>query len=96
MSFLKSGDHLLMTDSTYAPTRKFCNTVLQRFGVETTYYDPLIGANIEDLMQPNTRVVFTEAPGSITFEMQDIPAIAKVAHAAGACVIMDNLSLIHI
>jgi cystathionine beta-lyase len=90
LSCLKAGDHLLVTDSVYRPTRVFCDGVLKRFGVETTYYDPLIGAGIEGLMRPNTAAVHTEAPGSQTFEMQDIPAIAEVAHARGAVVIMDN------
>jgi cystathionine beta-lyase len=90
LAFLKSGDHLLVPDSVYRPTRNLCDTMLKRFGVETTYYDPLVGAGIADLMKPNTRVVFTEAPGSLSFEMQDIPAIAKVAHARDAIVMMDN------
>jgi cystathionine beta-lyase len=90
LSCLKAGDHLLMTDSVYRPTREFCNGVLKRFGVETTYYDPLIGAGIETLIRPNTAAVFTEAPGSQSFEMQDIPAIAAVAHRHGAVVLMDN------
>ena len=90
MAFLKSDDHLLMTDSTYAPTRRFCNTVLRRFGVETTYYDPLIGAGIESLMRPNTAVVYTESPGSNTFEVQDIPAIAEVTRKHGAILQLDN------
>ena len=90
MAFLKSGDHLLMTDSTYTPTRRFCNTVLRRFGVETTYYDPLIGAGIESLMRPNTAVVYTESPGSNTFEVQDIPAIAEVARKHGSILQLDN------
>ena len=90
LSCLKSGDHLLMTDSAYRPTRVFCDTVLERFGVETTYYDPLAGAEIAGLLQPNTAAVFTEAPGSQTFEMQDVPAIAEAAHAHGAVVLMDN------
>ena len=89
-SCLKAGDHLLVTDSVYRPTRNFCDSFLKRFGVETTYYDPLIGADIARLMRPNTTAVFTEAPGSQSFEMQDIPAIAKVAHAHGAVVLMDN------
>ncbi|MEH6403728.1 MAG: cystathionine beta-lyase, partial [Sneathiella sp.] len=89
-AFLKTGDHLLMTDSVYGPTRAFCDKVLSRFGVETTYYDPLIGAGISELIRPNTAVVFTESPGSQTFEIQDIPAIADVAHKAGAVVMMDN------
>ncbi len=90
MSCLKAGDHLLVPDSVYRPTRVFCDGVLRRFGVETTYYDPLIGAGIEALMRPNTTAVLTEAPGSQTFEMQDIPAIAEVAHARDAVVVMDN------
>jgi cystathionine beta-lyase len=90
MSCLKAGDHLLMTDSVYLPTRHFCNGMLKKFGVETTYYDPRIGAGIEALLRPNTTAVFTEAPGSQSLEMQDIPAIAEVAHRHGAVVLMDN------
>lgn len=90
MACLKTGDHVLVTDSAYFPTRYFCNTTLKRFGVETTYYDPLIGGGIAALIRPNTRVVFIESPGSHTFEVQDIPAIAKAAHAAGALVVADN------
>lgn len=89
-AFLKAGDHLLVADSVYWPTRHFCDQVLKNFGVETTYYDPLVGAGIGELLRPNTKVVFVEQPGSLTFEVQDIPAIAKVAHAAGAVVILDN------
>jgi cysteine-S-conjugate beta-lyase len=90
LAVLKAGDHLLVTDSVYQPTRKFCEGVLKRFGVATTYYDPLIGGGIAALIQPNTRAVFVEAPGSLSFEMQDIPAIADAAHAGGAVVLMDN------
>lgn len=90
LSCLTSGDHLLMTDTAYQPTRHFCDKVLTRFGIETTYYDPTIGAGIAALFRPETRAVFTEAPGSQTFEMQDIPAIAGVAAAHGATVLMDN------
>jgi cystathionine beta-lyase len=90
LAVLKSGDHLLVSDSAYGPTRKFCDSTLKRFGVTTTYYDPLIGKDIAGLMQPNTKAVFTESPGSLTFEMQDIPAIAEVAHAKGAVVLTDN------
>ena len=90
LSCLKSGDHLLMTDSVYRPTRVFCDTVLRRFGVETTYYDPLVGADVAALLRPNTAAVFTESPGSQSFEMQDVPAIAEAAHARGAVVVMDN------
>jgi cystathionine beta-lyase len=89
-SCLKAGDHMLVTDSVYRPTRQYCDGVLKRFGVEVTYYDPLIGARIGELMRPNTTVVFTEAPGSQSFEMQDIPAIAAVAHERGAVVVLDN------
>ncbi len=90
MAALSAGDHLLMTDSAYGPARAFANGTLKRMGIETTYYDPEIGAGIEALMRPNTRAVLTESPGSQTFEIQDVPAIAEVAHARGACVLMDN------
>jgi cystathionine beta-lyase len=90
LAFLKEGDHLLMTDSVYGPARRFCDFELKRFGVETTYYDPEIGAGIAALIKPNTRVVYTESPGSLTFEMQDIPAIAKAAHDKNCIVISDN------
>lgn len=90
LAFLKSGDHALIADCVYGPTRHFCDQVLKRYGVETTYYDPLIGDGIEPLLKANTKVVFVESPGSLTFEVQDIPAIAKVAHAKGAVVILDN------
>jgi len=87
---LDAGDHLLVTDSAYQPTRRFCDSVLRRKGVETTYYDPLIGGGIAALMKPNTRAVFVEAPGSLSFEVQDVSAIAATAHAKGAVVLMDN------
>ncbi|PSJ61067.1 cystathionine beta-lyase [Kumtagia ephedrae] len=90
LAFLSSGDHLLITDSVYHPTRNFADTMLERLGVEVEYYDPLVGAGIGRLMKPNTKVVFTESPGSNTFEMQDIPAIAQAAKASGAVVMMDN------
>ncbi|HVI13589.1 MAG TPA: cystathionine beta-lyase [Pseudolabrys sp.] len=86
----RAGDHVLVPDSVYRPTRNFCNGVFKRFGVETTYYDPLVGADIARLFKPNTRVVFVEAPGSQSLEMQDIPAIAKIAHERNAVVLMDN------
>ena len=89
-AFCKAGDHILMSDSAYMPARNFCNNMLSKFGVETTYYDPLIGAGIADLIQDNTTIVYTEAPGSQTFEVQDIPAIAAEAHKRGAVVINDN------
>ena len=90
LAFVGAGDHVLMPDSVYGPQRMFCESILRRFGVETTYYDPTIGAGIDVLIKANTRVVYTEAPGSLTFEMQDIPAIVQAAHAHGAVVIMDN------
>jgi cystathionine beta-lyase len=89
-ALLQAGDHILMVDTVYFPTRRFCQQQLKRCGIETTFYDPLLGADIASLMRPNTRVVFVESPGSLTFEMQDIPAIAKAAHAGGAVVVMDN------
>lgn len=89
-SFLNSGDHLLMVDSVYGSTRKFCDYELKRYGVEVEYYDPLIGANIAALIRPNTKVVYVESPGSLTFEVQDVPAIAKAAHEKGAIVMGDN------
>ncbi len=90
LTAVKAGDHVLITDSAYGPTRHFCDTILKRMGVETTYYDPCVASGIGDLMRVNTSVVLVEAPGSQSFEMQDVPAIAGVAHARGACVIMDN------
>jgi cystathionine beta-lyase len=90
LSVCAAGDHLLVTDSCYGPSRSFCEKLLGRFGVETTFYDPCIGANIESLFRPNTRAVFCESPGSLTFEVQDVPAIAQATHARGASVLMDN------
>ncbi len=90
LAFVRAGDHILVTDSVYRPTRAFCDEMLSGVGVEVTYYDPLIGAGIEALLRPNTRLVYTESPGSQTFEIQDIPAIAAVAHRRGATVLMDN------
>ena len=90
LACVKAGDHVLMTDSGYAPGRIFATNFLSRFGVTIEFYDPLIGAGIEVLMKPNTKVIYTESPGSHTFEVQDIPALVKVAHAHGALVIMDN------
>jgi cystathionine beta-lyase len=90
LALLRSGDHVLMVDSAYAPTRHFCKAILPRYGIATTFYDPRVGAGLASLIRPETRVVFTESPGSLTFEVQDIPAIAAAAHAAGAVVVMDN------
>ena len=90
LSAVGAGDHLLMTDSAYQPARRFCDGMLKRMGVETTYYDPRLGAGIASLFRPNTKAVFVESPGSQSLEVQDIPAIAEVAHARGACVVADN------
>ncbi len=87
---VKGGDHILVTDSIYEPTRTFCSGWLASFGVETTYYDPLIGGDIAKLFKPNTTLVMCESPGSLTFEVQDIPAIAAAAHKHGAKVAVDN------
>jgi cysteine-S-conjugate beta-lyase len=90
LSVLAAGNHILVCDNVYRPTRQVCNTVLARFGVETTYFDPLIGTAIETLFKPNTKAVLVEAPGSQSFEMPDVRAIADVAHARGALMIDDN------
>lgn len=90
LSCLNAGDDILITDSAYEPGRKFADGYLTRMGITARYYDPRIGAGIADLMQPNTRAVLAESPGSLTFEMQDIPAIAKAAHANNARLIVDN------
>lgn len=90
LSYVKAGDHALISDSAYGPTRRLGSRFLARMGVEAQFYDPLIGAGIDALLRPNTGVVVVEAPGSLTFEMQDIPAIAAAAHRRGAVVVMDN------
>ena len=90
LAVLKAGDHLLVCDNAYRPTRNFCEGLLAGYGVETTYFDPLIGADVAELFKPNTKAILLEAPGSQSFEMPDIPAIAAVAHGRGALVIDDN------
>ena len=90
LALTRGGDHVLVTDAVYGPTRRFCDNHLKRIGVEVSYYDPLLGAAIEREFRPNTRVVFTESPGSLTFCVQDIPAIAEAAHRRGALVVTDN------
>jgi cysteine-S-conjugate beta-lyase len=90
LAVLKAGDHLLVCDNAYRPTRNFCDGLLTGYGVETTYFDPLIGAGVGELFKPNTKAILLEAPGSQSFEMPDIPAIAAVAHGRGALVIDDN------
>jgi cystathionine beta-lyase len=89
-AFVKAGDHILVTDSVYGPTRHFCDKRLKPFGVDVEYYDPLIAGGIARLIRPKTTLVFCEAPGSLTFEMQDIPAIAAAAHAKNVPVLADN------
>ena len=89
-TFVHAGDHLLMTDSCYGPTREFCRRQLKRNRVEVEYYDPLIGAGIEKLIKSNTKAIYCESPGSLTFEMQDIPAIASVARPRGIPVLADT------
>jgi cystathionine beta-lyase len=86
----RAGDHVLVTDSVYGPTRRFCENQLKGFGVDVSYYDPLIGGDIGREFRNNTKVVFTESPGSLSFEVQDIPAIAEAAHQRGALVMLDN------
>lgn len=96
MAYLKTGEHCLMPDSAYGPARNVANGLLANYGIETTYYDPTIDeAGLAALMKPNTKVVYTESPGSHTFELQDVPALARVAHARGAKVLMDNTWGIH-
>lgn len=90
LALVKAGDHVLITDSAYEPTRTFANGMLKAMNIEAEYYDPTIGAGISSLMRPNTSVVFTESPGSLTFEVQDIPAIVAAAKEKNAYVITDN------
>lgn len=90
LSVLSAGDDLLVTDSAYGPTRKFCDTVLKRFGVSTRYFDPLIGADIADLIEKNTRAILLESPGSHTMEIQDTPGICAVARERGVTTLLDN------
>lgn len=90
LAFLQSGDHLLMVDSVYEPTRALCDKLLKNLGIETTYYDPLIGAGIAALIRPNTKVIFLESPGSISMEVQDVPAICAVAKQHNVVVMLDN------
>jgi cystathionine beta-lyase len=90
LSVLAAGDELLMVDTTYGPTRAFCDTLLKRFGVTTVYYDPMLGAGIAELVTDRTRAIFMESPGTYTFEVQDIPAICAVARARGIATLIDN------
>lgn len=90
LAVCSAGDHLLVTDSVYGPTRAFCDHIAKRYGVTTTYFSPTAGAKLKDQFRPETKAIFLESPGSITFEVQDVPAIAKAAHAKGIAVILDN------
>src|SRR5204863_756232 len=90
LSVLSSGDELLVTDSVYGPTRKFCDTILKRFGVKTRYYDPLVGEGIAALIEESTRAILLESPGSLTMEVQDVPAICAIARDRGIATILDN------
>src|SRR5215469_1642048 len=90
LALLKAGDHILVPESVYAPNRWFATRMLRGFGVDVGFYPPTIGAGIAGLLRPNTRLVWCESPGSITMEVQDVPAIAQTAHAAGAHVVLDN------
>ncbi len=90
LSFVETGDHILMVDTCYEPTRDFCEKILKKMGVETTYYAPTIGEGIRELIQPNTKILFCESPGSITMEVQDIPTLAKIAHETDIIVMLDN------
>ncbi len=90
VAFLKQGDHMLLVDNTYSPTRSFADKFLKKFGIETTYYNPLIGEDIKKLIKKNTKVIFMESPGSLSFEVQDVAAICKVAKKHGIVTILDN------
>lgn len=90
VAFLKQGDHMLLVDNVYSPTRGFADKFLKKLGIETTYYDPLIGADIVKLIKKNTKVIFLESPGSQTFEIQDVPAICKIAKKHNITTILDN------
>lgn len=90
LSFVQTGDHILMVDTCYEPTRDFCEKIMKKMGIETTYYPPTIGEGIRALIQPNTKVLFTESPGSITMEVQDIPTLSRVAHEHNIIVMLDN------
>lgn len=90
LSLLKAGDHILVADCVFYPTRNFCNTRLEALGIEITYYDPLIGEEINELIRPETTLIYTESPGSDTFDIQDIPAIVKAAKAHDLLVVIDN------
>src|SRR3954454_16611037 len=87
---LSAGDELLVTDAAYGPTRKYCDTILKRFGVRTIYYDPLIGGGIAEMFNDKTRAILMESPGSLTMEIQDVPAICAAAREHGIATLLDN------
>ena len=87
---LSAGDELLVSDAAYGPTRKYCDTILKRFGVATTYYDPLVGAGIGELFSEKMRAILLESPGSLTMEVQDVPAICAAARERGIVTLLDN------
>lgn len=90
MTFLKSGDHVLVTDNAYGPTRRFCDKVLKNYGIETTYYAPRIGAGIEALIKPNTKLIMLESPGSLTMEVEDLPSITQIARTKNIITAIDD------
>jgi cystathionine beta-lyase len=90
MAFARPGDHVLIADSVYGPIRQFANETLLPFGIDVSFYDPGLGAGIEALVRTNTRVIYLESPGSMSFEMQDVPAICAVAKRHGITTLIDN------
>lgn len=90
LCFVETGDHILMVDTCYEPTRNFCDVILKKIGIETTYYDPMVGEGIRELIRPNTKILFLESPGSVTMEVQDVPILTKIAHEADMITILDN------
>ena len=89
-AYVQAGDHVLVADTVYGPCRRFCRNVLSRFNVQTTFYDPTIGDDIVDLIQDNTKLLYLESPGSLTFEVQDVPRLTALAHERGLTVVLDN------
>jgi cystathionine beta-lyase len=90
LAYVRQGDHVLVPDSVYSPTRRFCRDTLARYGIETTFYPPRIGETIEALFRANTQVLFLESPGSLTFEVQDVPLLTQIARRRGAISVVDN------
>src|SRR5438309_545608 len=90
LAYVRQGDHVLVPDSVYSPTRRFCRDTLARYGIETSFYAPRIGADIERQFRPTTRLLFMESPGSLTFEVQDLPLLAQIARRHGAVSVVDN------